>query len=434
MSEPRLVQVGTPLYGGAFATNDPAVTLPFVVPGETIAVHADGALVQVLERSAARVAPPCPHFSACGGCQYQMIAANAQGALKRTILTGLLQQAGVHAPPEIPLHSAEPYGYRNRIRLRLATVEGTLRFGYNLRGTTTFLPIVTCPISAPPLLPVAEALLALTFTDRDAAHWLRAAQELELFANDDLTRIEVTLFCAARTKAPQAALQRMQNALQAMMPSVAGLAAEAFDPRTGPTGRTLDAVGAAGVTYTVPVPQEAAETYWVSRGGFFQVNRFLLPKLVELVTAGRTGALAWDLFAGVGLFSRVLARSFAQVTAVEANPAAAADLGRSLLKLGKHHRAVEQTTLDFLRTAITQRERPDLIVLDPPRAGAGVDACKLLLRLGAPQIVYVSCDPTTLARDLRVLEDGGYRVASLDLIDLFPQTFHLESVAVLRRH
>ena len=146
----------------------------------------------------------------------------------------------------------------------------------------------------------------------------------------------------------------------------------------------------------------------------------------------RTGASAWDLFAGVGLFSRILARNFTHITAVEANPKAAADLANALTKLGSQHRAIQQTTLDFLRAAVLQRERPDLIVLDPPRAGAGPEACALLARIAAPQIVYVSCDPTTLARDLAVLQ-RTYRINSIDLVDIFPQTSHIETILTLKR-
>jgi 23S rRNA (uracil1939-C5)-methyltransferase len=147
----------------------------------------------------------------------------------------------------------------------------------------------------------------------------------------------------------------------------------------------------------------------------------------------RSGALAWDLFAGVGLFSRMLARRFDAVTGVEASPVASADLLRALAKLGPQHRAVQSTTVDFLRRAVLERDRPDLIVLDPPRAGAGEEVCRLLARLAPRHIVYLSCDPTTLARDLAVLTASGYTVSELHLIDLFPQTYHLETLAVLQR-
>jgi 23S rRNA (uracil1939-C5)-methyltransferase len=166
----------------------------------------------------------------------------------------------------------------------------------------------------------------------------------------------------------------------------------------------------------------------VGRGSFFQVNRFLIDELVRMVTAERQGAVAWDLFAGVGLFSRALARTFQHVVAVEA---AATDLDKSFKGPGR--RAVEATTVEFLRSAVLQRERPELIVMDPPRAGLGAEVCTLLARISAPEIVYVSCDPVTLSRDLKSLVAAGYNLVELRMVDMFPQTFHLETVAVLLR-
>jgi 23S rRNA (uracil1939-C5)-methyltransferase len=222
------------------------------------------------------------------------------------------------------------------------------------------------------------------------------------------------------------------NALQQKLPEVAGIAAAAFDVRTGPTGRVLAEAGAAGLNYRV-----GGEVYWVARGGFFQVNRFLLETLVDLVCTidgqPREGVLAWDLFSGVGLFSRVLARSFEQVIAVESNATAVADLQSAFRKIGAAHAGVESTTLAFLQRAMLQRERPELVVLDPPRAGAGIEACELLTRIAPRSIVYVSCDPTTLARDLAALRPL-YSLSALHLVDLFPQTSHLETVAILERN
>lgn len=433
MSENRQLNVERPLYGGRFSTSDPHIALPFVLPKEVVEVAPEGQLLSVLKSASERVPPRCPHFGACGGCQYQMASDRKQLALKRDILHAELQKASIAFPGNIQTHSAESYGYRNRIRLRIERIAGVLRFGYNIRATTDFLPINVCPISVPVLIATVEALLALAAEDRDARHWLNATAEAELFVNDDLSRIQLTLFCAPRTKAPQGSFARMMSALQLRVPQVVGAAAVAFDPRTGPTGRVLAEHGASGLNYKVSVAEEQAETYWISRGGFFQVNRFLIGKLIQLVCEGRSGAIAWDLFAGVGLFSRVLAKNFAQVTAVESNPAAAADLAAALRRLGPQHRAVQQTTLDFLHEAITQRERPELVVLDPPRAGAGLEVCAQLARIAARQIVYVSCDPTTSARDLAALQASGYHIAALHLIDLFPQTFHIETVAILTR-
>ena len=415
-----------PLYGGEVASEDGSVRAPFAVPGELVELSSDGP--RVIETSPARVEPRCPHFGACGGCQYQMMAEDAQLELKREILRGLLREAGCRVPETIAAHAGKPYEYRNRIRLRVERVDGELRFGYNVRATTQFLPIETCPIAAGVLWQTAEAMLRAAAANEREFAWLEVASEVEFFTNDALDKLQVTFFCPPRTKLPQGSFARMVQIVVREAPVVVGASAVALDPRTGPTGRVFDAWGAEGLSYRV-----RDESYWISRGGFFQVNRILLPKLVELVCDGRGGELAWDLFAGVGLFSRVLARSFARVTAVEANPTAAKDLGNALRKLGKQHRAVQQTTLEFLKQAALERDRPELIVLDPPRAGAGEEACELIARLGPREIVYVSCDPATLARDWRVLEARGYSAEQTHVVDLFPQTFHLETAVVFRR-
>lgn len=374
--------------------------------------------------------PRCPHFGVCGGCQYQDLSQEEQVRLKRTQLDDLLREGGISAPPATA-RAAEPYEYRNRIRLRLERFDGTLRFGYNRAGTTEFLAIVVCPISAPVLVSAVEALVAAASLDRDAAFWTDAASEVEFFCDQDLAKVQMTLHCAPRTKVQSGSFARMLAAVQAIEPRIVGAEAIAADLRTGPTGRTLDAAGASGLSYRV-----GDESYWITRGGFFQVSRFLIETLVELVcsTDGkpRGGELAWDLFAGVGLFTRVLARPFARVTAVESNAVAAQDLRVALRKIRPSSTVVEATTLEFLKKAVLDRERPELIVLDPPRAGAGVEVCELLNRLAPQNIVYVSCDPETLVRDLQVLT-RSYMVRELHLVDLFAQTVHLETVAVLER-
>ena len=154
------------------------------------------------------------------------------------------------------------------------------------------------------------------------------------------------------------------------------------------------------------------------------MNRFMVETLVGLVSGSRQGTLAWDLYAGVGLFSQALAERFTDVVAVE--------VGDSLKSFkGRGKWGLEGTTVEFLRVAVVQRERPDLVVVDPPRAGLGSEVCALLSGVKAKEMVYVSCDPETLARDVAELVKAGYRVAAVHMVDLFPQTFHLESVVVL---
>jgi len=160
------------------------------------------------------------------------------------------------------------------------------------------------------------------------------------------------------------------------------------------------------------------------------VNRWLVDELAKCVTGGHDGGLAWDLFAGVGLFARRLAKQFDRVVAVESAPAAIAALAHNLR--GTSATAVKAATCDFLR-ATGKRERPDLIVVDPPRTGLGTETTALLGQIAATALKYVSCDPATLARDLRALVGAGYSIQRITLADLFPQTFHLETVVELRR-
>lgn len=426
------VRIERAVYGGAGLArkgNGAVALVPFVLPEELVEIDASSdELLHVLEPALTRVSPQCNHFGRCGGCQYQHAEYATQLELKRAILAETMQRAGVHDLPEIAAHIGEPWGYRNRVRFRLGMAEGKLRVGYSVRGTNEFLPIVECSIAAPLLWQAAATLLELAENDAEIRAWMASADEVEFFCNEDSSRLLMTLLGTRAMPARKNGFPRLCEALQQRLPQLSGAGVAPLDARRSSVKLVrTEAWGSNGLAYRV-----AGEGYWVSRGGFFQVNQFLVEKLVALVCAGRQGTVAWDLFAGVGLFSRVLARGFRQITAVEANPSAAGDLKNALATLGRQHRAIQATTLDFLRGAVVQRERPELIVLDPPRAGAGLEACELLLKIGAREVVYVSCDPTTLARDLVALQ-RGYSITAMHLVDLFPQTFHLETVVVLTR-
>jgi 23S rRNA (uracil1939-C5)-methyltransferase len=238
------------------------------------------------------------------------------------------------------------------------------------------------------------------------------------------------------------------------MPEIAGVVAFR-EPQKG-VQEPLVAVGASDLTY-----QTKVAAYRVSAGSFFQTNRFLTDKLVEIVTAGRSGGLALDLYAGVGLFSTALACDFRHIVSVEMSQTAAADLKYNLPSNGK---AVQIATDLYLArlpgSAGTSTagaddspahgagskgqvgngsvlphslHKPDLVVVDPPRSGLGDRVARALASADAPRITYVSCDPATLARDLVPLQAAGYRVEEVHLVDLFPQTYHLETVLQLVR-
>jgi 23S rRNA (uracil1939-C5)-methyltransferase len=429
-SHPLELQTGTstlrvhsPLYGGSFTT-DATTTLPYVLPNELVQLTPN---LEILEPSPSRTEPACAHFGTCGGCHYQHTAYATQLALKREILTNLLTSAGLNHLPAIQTESAEPYHYRNRIRLRIEPdATGALRAGYSLRASNDFLPITMCPIAAPALWRAAETILHLAATDALTRRWLAITSELELFTTPDESKLQLHFFLrsAESAKRESSSFPGLCDRIARGLPQLTGASAT-LDPTLNRQSRRAwpgTTWGSPGLTYPA-----AGRSYWLPRGAFFQVNRFLIGRLIYRVTNGENGPLAWDLYAGVGLFTRALAERFAQVVAVEgAEPAAAA-----LATLKAPVTASHSSTLDFLRARVHDRERPSLIVLDPPRAGLGPEAAQLLARIAAPEIVYVSCDPTTLALDLAHLTQ--YEIVTLTLIDLFPQTFHIETITHLKR-
>jgi 23S rRNA (uracil1939-C5)-methyltransferase len=325
-----------------------------------------------------------------------------------------LERARVSVPEEIEVLAGEPWGYRNRVRLAFNAAGEP---GYRGRRSHEVIPIRECPIAAPALI---DAAIGFAELRRRMAPELRAA-EISLFCNADQSAMLATVLVTHGAKADFDALAR---ACHERMPTLKGMEL-VVEASRGQQARTLARSGALSLTY-----RAAGFDYRVDHGAFFQVNRWLIDGLVERVTQVGSGELAWDLFAGVGLFARKLAAKFQRVIAVESAPAAAAALTANLD--GTAGVAVQSSTIDFLRRNI-RGPRPGMLVADPPRAGLGAEETRLLNSIAAPSIVYVSCDPATLARDLRGLTTAGYSIGSVTLVDLFPQTFHLETVVELRR-
>jgi 23S rRNA (uracil1939-C5)-methyltransferase len=327
-----------------------------------------------------------------------------------------LERGGVAVPAEIAVLAGEPWRYRNRIRLAFDAAGNP---GYRGRRSHDVVPIRECPIAAPLLV---EAALAFAQVVREFAPALRPT-EIALFCNPAETALLATVFTASQ---PKIRFDDFAKALHERIPALLG-AELTVEGRADAKQeqRTLTHWGADSLTYAA-----AGFDYRVDHGAFFQVNRWLVDALVEKVTTGHSGKLAWDLFAGVGLFARQLTGSFARVVAVESAPSATAALEHNLS--GTAGVAVKAETLAFLlRNRVG--ERPDFVVVDPPRTGLGAETCALLAEIAAPALTYVSCDPATLARDLRALTGSGYQIESITLADLFPQTFHLETVVHLRR-
>jgi 23S rRNA (uracil1939-C5)-methyltransferase len=428
-TDQKLLRIEKPIYGGAFLARDEgkAIFVPLTLPGEEVRArivedkrsHAIAEAEEIVAPSADRIAPACRHFGACGGCNYQHATYEAQLGMKQAILRETLVRAGVAAPDLIEVLHGEPWGYRNRIRLAL---DANGSPGYRSRRSHRIVPIAECPIAAPLLVRAALAVGALT---RELSPEARPA-EVSLFCDKDETALIAGFFASRTATFP---FEHVCSELATQIPQLSGAELIAED-REGRPGRTVARWGAGSLTYTA-----AGFGYRVDHGAFFQVNRWLVDEFVDRVTAGHSGSLAWDLFAGVGLFARRLAAKFSRVVGVESAPASIAALKHNLSGtnlLGTSASAVKLTTHDFLRS-VPRGERPDLIVLDPPRTGLDAESAKLLAKIGAPSVVYVSCDPATLARDLRALAGSGYAIESLTLADLFPQTFHLESIVRLRR-
>ena len=417
------MQIEKPIYGGAFLARDDgkAIFVPLALPGEQVRVrvveekrgYATAEIEELLVAAPERIAPACPHFGPCGGCQYQHADYDTQLQIKTAVLRETLERGGIHAPDDISVLAGHPWGYRNRIRLAF-DAQGNP--GYRGRRSHAVIPISECPIAAPLLV---RAAVAAGEVLKSFVPALRAT-ELALFCNAGETALLLTLFVASPAKIR---FDEFAVELRTRIPQLAG-AELVFETANQPS-RTLARWGATSIQY-----RAAGAEYRVDHGAFFQVNRWLVDALVERVTSGHGGALAWDLFAGVGLFARRLAAGFQRVLAVESSRAAIAALEANLA--GSRGAAVRASTLDFLGRNRTGA-RPDLIVVDPPRTGLGAEITALLAEIAPPDLVYVSCDPATLARDLRALLGSSYGVESIALADLFPQTFHLETVVRLHR-
>ena len=420
-----------------------AVFVPMALPGEQVEARivedrggfARAQLVDVLDASARRTAAPCPYYGRCGGCQYQHAEYALQLELKREVLLETLGRAHLIDLPPLRLHSAEPFGYRNRIRLHVHS-DGAL--GYRERGSHAILPVDVCPIAAPVLQDAIPALQTALAT-KHAGQWCEA---VTLFTNvletsNARDALLLTLQLREGARCTQAQFERLCTGLAAQLPMLRGAGLVATAARQTRRGRKRESGshteddssadvatmhwGEQSLTY-----RAADHDFRVSIGAFFQGNRFLVDTLVNAALGEEQARTAWDLFSGVGLFARSLAARGSEVTAVEGAPVAAADLGYNL----PGARVVATSTQNFLRTNLMAA--PDCILLDPPRAGLGTETSAALAAVRSPSVTYVSCDPATLARDLAVLVDAGYTITQLDLLDMFPQTFHLETVAKLR--
>jgi 23S rRNA (uracil1939-C5)-methyltransferase len=425
------------IYGGeGLAHHDGAtVFVPFVLPAERVAVEAveqkkkfvRGRVERILSAAPERVEARCPHFGVCGGCDYQHIAYEAQLKFKSQILRETLRRIGkIEWTGEITAHGSQPWAYRNRAQWKVRPLEiagddaaaesgadggAQLGIGYFRANSTALCAVENCSIISPLLLKTLLSLRAALA----AGALPRGLREIEALVDAADARLLLTATFAGF---PSRAAEHAET-FRRVVPEIASLLFH------DPSHDRMELYGPGYLEYTA-----GGISYRVGHFSFFQVNRFLLEDLArEVVEREQGGRLALDLFAGVGLFSIPLARKFARVLAVESNPAAARDLETNMRGQG----AIEVRSAEVEQFLKRHKERPELVVLDPPRAGMTPESVERLGRLRPERITYISCEPPTLARDLALLGKAGYECAEVHLFDLFPQTFHMETVVRLRR-
>ncbi len=356
------------------------VFVPFTAPGDRVRVQltqtrarfARARVESLLEPGPGRADPVCPVFGSCGGCAWQHVSYAAQLAAKARILEDALRRIGRLEPPGPIVIEPSPssYGYRSRTRV---LVEAG-RVGYRRRRSNVLCATTRCPVLLPPL---DEALHEL------AEHPPRDDGEWELAWGEGQTRAT-----------PLAAPGRERVSLRV-----------------------------------------AGERIGTSPGVFAQSNALLLPALAaQLLACAGSGGSALELYAGAGCFTLPLARRFERLVALEADAGAVRDLRENLRDAGIAHVDVIAETLErALERDLLAGLAPELLVLDPPRAGLPEGGVEALAALAPARVVYLSCDPATFARDLALWFARGWALRSVQGFDLFPQTPHVEALALLER-
>jgi 23S rRNA (uracil1939-C5)-methyltransferase len=360
------------------------VFVSLAAPGDRVRVRVEreqgnvlfAVIEEILAPSPLRIEPPCPYFGRCGGCDFQQLTYDAQLASKAEIIRDCLHRiTRLEKVPEIVV-TPSPNNWRYRMRATWQMDQEQRAIGYYERGSRRVCDVADCAVLLPELQAKLEDIRATAWR-----HFPPGLKHLDVVAGENGV-------------------------------SFAPAFAE-FETRE--------------LSLTV-----RGEVYRYNAEAFFQINPSLLGPLIDFALAGAAGKSALDLYSGVGLFTLPLARHFDSVLAIEANPMAARFARRNLQDAGlSNAKVITATVTDWFRSAPTTSAA--FILLDPPRAGAESAVIKGILDLQPTSISYVSCDPATLARDLKKLIAGGYLVEAVLGFDLFPQTHHVETVVRLSR-
>jgi 23S rRNA (uracil1939-C5)-methyltransferase len=359
------------------------VFVSLAAPGDRVRVAVDrrqgdvlfASIEEIVTPSPVRVEPPCPYFGRCGGCDFQQLTYEAQLAAKAEMIRDCLHRiARLESIPDFVVMGS-PNNWRYRMRATWQIDQEERRIGYYERGSRRVCDVVDCAVLEPELQKNLEQVRA--------TEWRRFPPGLK--------HLDV----------------------------VAGENGVSFTPQFAEFYTNELSLTVRG------------EVYNYNAEAFFQINSSLLGPLIDFALGDASGETVLDLYCGAGLFTLPLSRHFKNVTGVEANPAAARFARRNLQRASlTNARVITATVTDWFRSA--EPGPVQFILLDPPRAGAESAVINGILDLHPTQISYVSCDPATLARDLKKLVAGGYVVDSIAAFDLFPQTHHVETVVRFR--
>lgn len=399
------------VYGGSgFARHEGKVVfVPFAVPGDRLLVHPveekksfiRAEIIQIIAPGSGRISPICPHFQKCGGCQWQHLDYPRQVEVKKRIL----EEAFHHRFPQtvdLPIRMQacpQPFAYRSRARIQLRGTGHKACVGFYRPGSHVVENIERCPLFRETL---NEALSSV--------------RQYKMKVDTNTEPEEMDIACSAEEDS------------WATMRTGEPMSQEGITPLFG-AKRNEDVVLRRLVRDF---------TYSVTASVFFQANDFMVSELLTSVchaaiSAGQGKVL--DLYSGVGLFSLPLARQFQTVIAVEnSQPATRLCTRNAAAAELRNIQVVCKDVTEWLRAQPeSARGSFDLIVLDPPRTGAGPEVMKRISELAPPKIIYVSCDPQTLVRDLAAISPRTYSIAQIEGLDLFPQTYHFETVVRLSR-
>jgi 23S rRNA (uracil1939-C5)-methyltransferase len=393
------VEIEKLVYGGdGLARHDGMVIfVPFTAPGDRVEVrpverrksYLRAVVTRMLQPGPGRETPPCPHFASCGGCHWQHLGYPLQVEAKRAIL----EEAVRHRFPEsrdlqiLMKPSPQPYGYRSRARLQLRGTGPKAAVGFYRHRSHEIEDVGTCPLLLPSL---NQALQNVREERRESS------------------------------PSPDAEWEIASSGQAGWISAIAGSGEPPGETQEEPEIEKIVGEFTFAATATV----------------FFQANEYMLGELMETVRRQFIGSgSALDLFSGAGFFSLPMAKRFHEVTAVEAYPPAHRLAQKNALRAGAGNlRAVcADVGLWIQATGSIAAPAFDMVLLDPPRSGAGQEVMRQLAEWGPETLIYVSCDPQTMIRDLAMLVPRNYRIDVVEGLDLFPQTYHFETVVRLRR-